>query len=99
MPRLSFCVSDSTTAGTSIHWMGNPCCLSVGSNRNKDPMQRISPDDTLSNVHAICKVLSNMGKMVVVCTVSTWGDAEAKNDALLELNMRRNDLLVDYLQS
>ncbi|KAI8924342.1 SGNH hydrolase-type esterase domain-containing protein [Entophlyctis helioformis] len=58
--------------------------------------KEISPEQTVGNISAICKVLLSMGKTVFLCPVPTYGD-ESVSDALLEQNMRRNEMIQEYI--
>ena len=64
--------------------------LLVGSN---DAL--LSPEQTMANIHSICKVLSNMDKTIFVCPIANWGN-DKHSDALIEANMRRNEMIVEY---
>ncbi|KAH6583264.1 hypothetical protein BASA60_001536 [Batrachochytrium salamandrivorans] len=55
----------------------------------------ISPEQTMANIHGICKVLGNMGKDVFVCPVVNTGDSFVSDD-LIEKNMRRNEMIFEY---
>ncbi|KAJ3159989.1 hypothetical protein HDU86_001254 [Geranomyces michiganensis] len=58
----------------------------------------ILPEDTVANISATCRALRTMGKEVWVLTVPTNGD-EQKGDHFLEMNLRRNEILVNWLET
>nr|KAJ3407264.1 hypothetical protein HK105_003398 [Polyrhizophydium stewartii] len=71
--------------------------LLVGFNDSRVAGRDDAPEQTVANIHAICKVLANMGKLVFVCPVPNAGDASV-SDELLEKNMRRNEMIAGFLQ-
>ncbi|KAL5039598.1 hypothetical protein RTP6_006739 [Batrachochytrium dendrobatidis] len=72
--------------------------LLVGFNDSRSAMTtgvEISPEQTIGNIHSICKALQDMGKDVYVCPVANTGDSNV-SDAVLEQNMRLNTMILEY---
>eukprot|EP00842_Homolaphlyctis_polyrhiza_P006818 jgi/Hompol1/725/HPOL_005397-RA len=70
--------------------------LLLGFNDSRLPSPGISPEQTVANIHAICKVLGNMQKTVFVCPIANAGDDTHADSELLEQNMRRNEMILEY---
>ncbi|KAJ3146632.1 hypothetical protein HDU89_006103 [Geranomyces variabilis] len=58
----------------------------------------ILPEDSVANISATCRALRKLGKEVWVLTVPTNGD-EKKGDHFLDMNVRRNEILVNWLET
>ncbi|KND01771.1 uncharacterized protein SPPG_03563 [Spizellomyces punctatus DAOM BR117] len=71
--------------------------LLVGFNDSRS-QPALSAEDTVHNISAICRVLRNMGKDIWVCSIPNNGE-EAKGDAALEESMRRNEILLGWLEN
>lgn len=59
----------------------------------------VSPQDTLTNISSIARVLNNLGKRVYVIDVPTHGDLDHLTSKQLSDNAIRNELLKAYLAS
>ncbi|KAI8821379.1 SGNH hydrolase-type esterase domain-containing protein [Fimicolochytrium jonesii] len=68
----------------------------LGSNDYRNPT--LDPESTVRNIAATCRTLSTMGKDVWICTIPNHND-EPKGDAVVEANMRRNEILGLWIQS